>query len=695
MKLFRISYISSYIIIFTTSCTVFLLTFISGILESTNSRTGDMFFLAEREKQSKNIVIVSIDEKSLQADQKIVSDIKILNWNKENYGKVIENLNQKQVDLIGIDIVFSQESSEYDKKKLQQVLKKYNNIILAAEPKVEHIQNPLYPLDIFRESAEISGILMNTDKDGVIRKYPISYDDPNVPFSLGISLYKKYIGIFEDEIISDTNNEKWIIGSTTLKKNNINYSPLLLDWSRSGEMIRIQFTGDQQYFPTISLIDIYNNIYKDKYTGELINMKNKIILIGEMGSGLHDDIFTPLNHSSPLPGVLVHANVVEQLLNNTTPKELSSLSIIAIIFIIICITSALFYIRTFLSIIVFMLLLVAIFIANAILHIEYYIISDIFYIFYAAIITFIGVIIMKYFYELQERKFIHDAFKYYLSPSQIKKIINNPKALKLGGEEKEITIFFSDIASFTTLSEALGVQKLVYFLNIYLKAMTDIITKYKGTLDKYEGDAIIAFWGAPIDDKNHAIHTCKTALLQQSYIKTLHAIFAKKDCDVGAFKVRIGIHTGNAFIGNFGSDTRFNYTMIGDSVNLAARLEGVSKVYNTSIIISEDTKKLLNDDFITRKLDCIQVKGKDNSTIIYELIDFSINATNATYDRIQKFEEAFDIYQNGEFEKASLLFEKIVKKYQDDPSKVFIERCKKYKNNPEKWNNGVYKMETK
>jgi adenylate cyclase len=201
----------------------------------------------------------------------------------------------------------------------------------------------------------------------------------------------------------------------------------------------------------------------------------------------------------------------------------------------------------------------------------------------------------------------------------VDQILDNPP--ELGGVDKEITVFFSDIRGFTTISESMTPQELVRILNKYLTAMTDIVLKYEGTLDKYEGDAIMCFWGAPVPQEDHALRACTCAVEQIQALRELNATLPEdQHLDIG-----IGINSGRMTVGNMGSTQRMDYTLIGDNVNLGARLEGTNKQYMTRVIISEYTYGLVQDQVVVRELDNIRVKGKHRPVLIYELIDIKDN----------------------------------------------------------------------
>jgi adenylate cyclase len=229
--------------------------------------------------------------------------------------------------------------------------------------------------------------------------------------------------------------------------------------------------------------------------------------------------------------------------------------------------------------------------------------------------TFLTVVVYRIMTEEKDKRRIKDMFGKYVNPTVVDQILDDPP--ELGGVDKELTVFFSDIRGFTSLSEAVPPQELVNHLNLYLTAMTDIIMEYQGTLDKYVGDEIMSFWGAPLPQPDHALLACKCALKQSEKLKELNEGWPE------ALKIRIGmgLNSGIMTVGNMGSMGRMNYTLMGDNVNLGARLEGTNKAYYTEIIISEFTYGLVRDHVIVRELDNIRVKGKNKPVLIYELID--------------------------------------------------------------------------
>jgi adenylate cyclase len=229
--------------------------------------------------------------------------------------------------------------------------------------------------------------------------------------------------------------------------------------------------------------------------------------------------------------------------------------------------------------------------------------------------TFLSIVVYRAMTEERDKKFIRETFGKYVSPKVVDQLVEDPP--ELGGVDKELTVMFSDIRGFTSLSERMTPQELINHLNVYLTAMTDIILAYGGTLDKYIGDAIMAFWGAPLRQDDHAERACKCALRQMERLAELNATWPEPL----RINIGIGLNSGIMTVGNMGSPTRMNYTLAGDNVNLGSRLEGTNKEYGTNIIVSEATYGPVHDKFLFRELDNIRVKGKNKPVGIYELID--------------------------------------------------------------------------
>lgn len=271
--------------------------------------------------------------------------------------------------------------------------------------------------------------------------------------------------------------------------------------------------------------------------------------------------------------------------------------------------------------------------------------------------------------EGRQKRFIKNAFKQYLSPTVIEQLLQNPARLKLGGERKILSIFFSDLQGFTSISEDLDPEALTNLLNDYLSAMTDIIHAEGGTVDKYEGDAIIAFWNAPLDVPDHAIRVIRAALLCQARLSELRPAFKKlmgKD-----MLMRIGVNTGSAVVGNLGSNTRFDYTMLGDAVNLAARLEGTNKQFGTYTMMSQSTRELVGDIFAARELARAAVVGRKEPVTVYE--PMFPDEYHAKKKILDDFAKALDLFYKGRFAQAREIFSSI--QDVDPPAAAYAKKC--------------------
>jgi len=274
---------------------------------------------------------------------------------------------------------------------------------------------------------------------------------------------------------------------------------------------------------------------------------------------------------------------------------------------------------------------------------------------FAALSAFIVAALLGYGVEGRQRRFIKNAFRFYLSPQVIERVLDNPSLLQLGGERREITAFFSDVAGFTSISEGLSPEDLVGLLNAYLSEMTDIILDLGGTLDKYEGDAIIAFWNAPLDLPDHALRACRAALRCQRRLAERREDFRRRYGH--EVRMRVGINSGPAVVGNMGSERRFDYTAMGDTMNLASRLEGAGKVYGVSTLVGEETERRVRDGILAREVDVIRVVGKKQPIRVFELLGEKGAVPAEEMERTARFGRALETYRARRFSEAAALFD--------------------------------------
>jgi len=575
-----------------------------------------------------NILIIEIDDES-------INKIGRWPWEREVHANLLKKIEDAKA--IGIDVSFFEPSN--NDKSLKQQLESMDNVILAAE-----INEGILYKSIFNTTHGY--VNLKTDRDGVTRTIEPNLRPDLLPFAFEI--YK----------------QAWNQDAIFQKE------PYL-----------INFAAGPGSFHTMDYYDALNNEY---------DFSKKIILIGATAPNLHDTYFVPTSDGIAMAGVEIHANILQNLILNNFLKKQSTLSII--LFVLIAGLIGFFFLsrlKIYYSVPIILLTiliyeLIAIYIFN-----KFNLIVDLLFT-PLTLIIFTGIGLgINYIEERQKSQHLKNAFGKYISKDLLKEIIEHKHKLKLGGQKKEITIFFSDIRSFTTISENLTPEQLVSLLNDYLTEMTQIILKHKGTVDKFIGDAIMAFWNAPVEEKEHAELACKAAIEQIKTLRELEKKWVKEGYPV--VKVGCGIHTGEAIIGNMGSEDRFDYTAMGDTINLGSRLEGITKQYYVAIVISESTYNIIKDKFKCRKLDAVKVKGKKKPVTIYELcIDYDEKF-------VKQYEKALDLYFKKKFKHAITEFKKALKIKKGDVScNLFIDRCNEYIRSPppKDWD-GAYEMKSK
>lgn len=294
---------------------------------------------------------------------------------------------------------------------------------------------------------------------------------------------------------------------------------------------------------------------------------------------------------------------------------------------------------------------------------------------------------------LREKKYIQETFGKYVHPSIVSEILSNPEKIQPGGKRNYQSVLFSDVANFTSFSETMAPEALIKLLNEYLGAMTEEISSTHGILDKYIGDAIMAFWGPPFTPGNHSLLACQAAISMQSNLQTLRPQWLSRG--LPEIRMRVGIATGQMIVGNIGSEKNLEYTCIGDTVNYSSRLEGINKVYGTDIIIDIYTKKNVEHELLLRELDTIQVKGRGQGSQIFEVIAEKKNATEDQKRLKSEYESALELYRKGEFHLADQAFTSICNSWDDLASKTMLKRCKDFiVLPPEDWN-GIVVMKEK
>jgi adenylate cyclase len=559
---------------------------------------------------------------------------------------------------------FEWKENEFYKKLSQEYLKKPNeygngNPLCAKWAVVQY--------SIFAKNSFNSGhITATADDDGVFRHYPMIIKIDSLFFpTVTLAIFLDYNKIPFDSIKIYW-GEKIIIPAVKdgfLEKDFIipiddkgkAFIPYPCKWDRSPKMIEMQ-----------------NLIEKAKDQNNLDDLLNyfegNFIFVGDVSTGIADLGQTVLEKDVPL--VAAHAALMNAFITDSFYDSLSNFKLISIIFLISLLfafslipkSSVYFYISVLFSII-FIITFTYFQITSYVLVPVFTLLSSI------ILIGMISLLVLQITTGRQEA-FIKNAFSKYVPKKVVDELLNKPELLQLGGEERTISILFSDIVEFTTISERLKPKVLVPLLNEYLTEMTNIVLEQGGIIDKYIGDAILAEFGAPIPFEKHADAAVNTALLMQKKLLELNNNWQKKALPL--INCRIGINSGNVILGNMGSNQVFDYTVIGDNVNLASRLEGANKKYNSSIMISEFTlDNLTKEKFRIRSLDVIKVKGKSKAVKVYEVYgskDDEISENSIQY--FETYNEAFNHYLNKEFTIAKNLFNRCLMIKINDPASL-------------------------
>ncbi len=665
-------------------------------------------------------------------------------WPRVYYAKLIENLNEAGAKAIGIDIVLSTKDkySEENDLALKDVLNKYDNIVLAGklDPRLESEfeivergesdgkinsimkkRNQMYGNLFYSPKNQIGIVLVGSDYDGVYRRYsPYVYSGVNnelIP-TFGFSLLNIYYGL-EHYTLAENTPDKFILGKKEIPKYD-NTSMLVnfygVDTYKSFKHFKFIDIIDDKDFKTIDEIEFETDIntWDDPEYG-LKNkgfFKDKIVLIGSTMP--EDKDVLPVSFArgvrkgdNMMYGVEFHATALQNIIDDdyilASSEIVEFISVVIVVFFSFFGTSLLrnhkisnnfvTEILSFLSVILVLYLLNEF---SIYLFVEHKYLLAMIPPGFGLLIGYFGSTAYHFIRERKESRQIKKMFSHYVSGEVVEELVDNPDKLTLGGENRELSILFSDIAGFSSFSQDMTPEELVSFMNEYLNAMTNIVMRNNGTLDKYIGDAVMAFWGAPVSLKDHAFRACKTAIEMRDKLIEMKA--AWREQNLPDINVRIGVNTGEVIVGNIGSEKRFDYTAMGDDVNLASRLEGANKQYGTYLMISDSTYKQVRDKFFVRELDTIRVKGRTIPTTVYELLGFiDDEAAGEYFEKLNHYSDALACFRNRKFADAEKCFLKSLEKLPGDlPSKIYLKRTQIYKENPPdaEWD-GVFTMKTK
>lgn len=477
--------------------------------------------------------------------------------------------------------------------------------------------------------------------------------------------------------------------------------------------LMINYAGRRHSIPHASAADLLNENKKTisvktnvrgpngKYVDETREvpkaefLKDKIFVLGATAIAVFDLRVSPFDEN--FPGVETHANTIDNLLRkdflfHSNEEDLQMPAVMLALGI--ALSASISYSGALVGLLLTLATFIGIGAFDQYALFANGIVVSVAFPLFQTLFTYSSLTFYKYLTEERSKKELRQTFSKYVSPQIVEEILRDPKNLELGGRKENITVFFSDVRGFTTFSEKLDPKDLSDLLNSYLTPMTDLVFLNRGTLDKYMGDAIMAFFGAPVPMPDHAAMAARCALQHMERLTTLNQELAKRNMD--PIDIGIGLNTGECSVGNMGSQTVRNYTVMGDPVNLASRLEGINKEYGTHIIISEFTYAEIKDTFTCREVDWVRVKGKNKPVRIFELICEGAPSKERALS-IEYFNSGYQKYHKADFPGAIADFKKAVEMYEgDETSRIYIERCQDLVNEPppENWD-GVFVMKTK
>ena len=526
-----------------------------------------------------------------------------------------------------------------------------------------------------------------TDADGVVRQVPLALPYGRSPDRADWDFYAS-IDVQALRIFMGLQDQHVVLNYGDAGVASIEFGPKLVVHPDGIGRLRVNFHGPARTYPYVSFADAALGKFPRG------SFKDKIVLVGASATGIGDLRATPFG-GLDFPGVEIHANLIDNMLNQQFlehggKQALADLGWIFLFGIPLGMWLAAVQPR-------FMAL--GLLLAAPFAAINYWAFEQGWWLNFTVPLLFTLVpnvslvALYRVLVEEQEKRKVRGAFQQYVSPEVIRRLLTDPERVK--PRKTPVSVLFSDVRGFTSISERLDAQELADLLNGYLTEMTRIIFRNRGTLDKYIGDAVMAIWGAPFDEPRHATRCVEAAIEMLSRLVELQQGWRARG--LPALDIGIGINTGIASVGNMGSALRYGYTAMGDTVNLASRLEGLNKEYGTRIIISESTYvALYSDTIVTRELDMIRVKGKALPVTIYEVLGAEF-AANGGRELAELFGRGHGAYKQREWSKAKQVFQEVLLRWPEDgPARVFLARCEEYlAEGPEADWDGVYEMKHK
>ncbi|RKY60943.1 MAG: hypothetical protein DRP96_04600 [Candidatus Neomarinimicrobiota bacterium] len=642
------------------------------------------------------VVIVAIDQNSLNIFEK--TNGILWPWPREYYAVINNYLYESGARVIAYDIMFSSNdierlnvSASYSDNSFADALKQSGNVILATQMEdsshttnneliqafrcetqyvgpgkyIRNYPNLTAPIPLFQKSMLMPGAVnFSTDDDGVCRRIPLIYRYKNriVPY-MALAAVMAYSG---DSLIS-ADKQSIRVADYSVPVDTDGRVELFW-YGPGGPGNTFQYVSFARLMKACQqkMMGLEPEIPADFFQG-------KAVFIGATAAGLLDLKTTPFSPVEPFPGVEIYATLFSNIVRGEYIHHMSNewwtvFALALLMWLCYSWQSLKVWRATIVSLIAFLIPPGA-----AICFFQYHLTfipviqSEL-----ALILTVIAVLVVNYLTEGREKAQVKKVFNRYLHPAVVETLTQNPENVEMGGKEIEATVVFTDLQGFTGTSELFSPQQIVELLNEYFGQVEDIIFRNNGMLDKYTGDGIMAIFGAPIESEDHAFQSARAVVDFRSLSKMTIEKAGKRVNLV----TRVGVNSGRLIVGNIGSPNRMDFTAIGDTVNLAARLEGVNKIYKTQNLISESTYQLIKDRMVCREIDYIRVKGRDAALKIFTIIDEIEKVDNKTKEMLSLHNTALNLYRQRNFKDARNHFEKILQLVPDDPvAQVFISRC--------------------
>lgn len=604
-----------------------------------------MIVAAAPDKSAFPITVVGIDEASF-AELKLQWP-----WPRRLHAELVDRLAAAGAAIIVFDIVFAEPSNKEDDNRLADSIRSAGNVVLAADRVYRESSSVrqwlrLDPYPAFTDAgAQVGLATVALDADLVIRQIPESGD----------ALWRMVVARLMQQYPEITPN--------------LGISP--------GSLIR--YAGGDHTFPYVSYHEIVKptgSIPADFFRDQVVIVGRDIKASPDVESAQADLFATPFLASTGwlMPGAEVHANIIETVLGNNSITRLSGSAMAALLALVAAACAiAMRRWRPLLS--ALGCAVIAAMIAAAVwgVFLKWNLWVPVGSSLAIIPLMYVGLGGWSYVTEQMRRKEITRVFSLYVTPQVVNYLIAHPERINLGGERRDITLLFTDLAGFTTFSEALSPEQVTYVLNRHFTGMTDILLEHQGTLVQFIGDAIMAFWGAPLEDDDQAYHAVATAIAMQKAMATLREELAKED--LPQIRMRIGIHSGSAVVGNLGSAKRFGYTAVGDDVNLAARLEGINKLYGTGIMMSSDTARQVEGRIALRPVDRVIVKGKSQAVEVFTPCE-NVKVADLT-------EQAIHLFRSQEWDAAEARFQELLAiEPKDGIAELYLKRIAAFRITP-------------